>query len=69
MKHALEAAAVFAFLFACIAFRNWFTPPQSPGRSQIAIRHENIRQFSVRSLLIVTTLVAVVLAMGVWLGS
>ena len=63
MKHVLELAAVVAFLFTCNAFRYLAIPPEPSDRSKMAIRQENIRQFSVRSLPVATTVVAVLLGL------
>ena len=63
-------AVVVGFVIVWLVIDGSFIPPLARGTRKMSVsrRHSGLR-FSLRTMLISTTLVAVVLGLGVWLAS
>jgi hypothetical protein len=67
MRHFLETIVVIVLGLALwLALQGWI-PPMSHGRARVSATQQDFSRFSLRTVFVVLTLAALMLALGVWL--
>lgn len=66
MWHFLETAAVIVLGLAIWLVANW-VPPMSRGQAKVTAKRQDFSRFSLRTLFVLVTLAALMIALALWL--